>query len=177
MATAARLQTAERSLNTMARKVLDAVPFIEGWPKHSIASEMRRQRGTAPSIDVVHGCLEHLRDVGLVKLTGAGLYQRVQARAALTLAVPAAEPEEPKMTTTTAQKPPKASPTDRLAGVAQSLRRAATALNDAADEIEDVALEYESSIAAVNGDVEKLRQLQAILASLGLPAAARAAGG
>lgn len=170
MATAARLQTAERSINTMARKVLDAVPFNDAWSQQAIAQEMRRQRGTVPGLDVVRGCLEQLRSVGLVKLVEAGMFQRVMARPALTLAAPVAEEPQVMTTTATPPAPQKASPTDTLAALAQSARRMAVALNDMADEIEAVALDYEERIQAVSGDVDKLRQLQALLSSLGLPA-------
>lgn len=50
----ARIHRAERSLNGMAAKVLNAVPIQEPWSKAQIVAEMRRV-GSNCEVNVVEG--------------------------------------------------------------------------------------------------------------------------
>lgn len=58
-------------------------------------------------------------------------------------------------------------PIDRLAGLAATLKELSVKVGAMAKEVEDVAISVEERIQAIHADTEKLRQLHALLKSLG----------
>jgi hypothetical protein len=159
---AAKLARLESGLNSMAKKVLAAVPIQTPWSREQIVSELRRAGATVDRA-VVDGCLVTLCERGVVKEPARGTFVRVIAR----LITPATEEIPPVSTTahiiTPASSPqaaPAAPPRDdslsRLANVAALLRRAA-------DEIEGIALDVEARVQAAGKEGETLRQLKALL--------------
>lgn len=157
---AAKLARIESGLNSMAKKVLGAVPIQAPWTKEQIVSELRRAGATVDRA-VVDGCLITLCERGVVKEPARGTFVRVIAR----LITPATE-EIQNVLTTTARTAAPASPThatperddslSRLANVAALLRRAA-------DEIDGIALDVETRVQAAGKEGETLRQLKALL--------------
>lgn len=152
----------EAGLNGVARKVFDAVPAQEVWSKEQICGEIRRG-GSNVGRDIVDSCLHTLRGRGLIKEPERGKFVRVQPR-------PGYEPPEEIECEASAGKAKeecemnkKTETPDalgRLAGVAKLMRQAA-------DDIEAAALDFEERAQAQDRDTEKLRQLQALLKSLG----------
>lgn len=159
---AAKLARIESGLNSMAKKVLGAVPIQTPWSKEQIVSELRRAGATVDRA-VVDGCLINLCERGVVKEPARGTFVRVIAR----LITPATEEIQnvPTATVTARTNAPasqsQAAPErddslSRLANVAALLRRAA-------DEIDGIALDVETRVQAAGKEGETLRQLKALL--------------
>jgi len=167
-----KLARIESGLNTMARKVLEAVPMQEAWTKAQIAVELRRL-GCGAARDVLEGCLATLTDSGLVKEPQRGSFIRVAVRQ-ITPTAPATPttPEEPAVQTNI-RPIAAAAANDAPAGTsgADTLTRLANLgalLRRAADECDAIALDVETRVQAAGQDGEKLRQLQALLKSIGV---------
>lgn len=146
----------ESGLNTMAVKVLDAVPLQEAWAKAQIVAELHRT-GCGAGRDVVDGCLATLKDRGAIKEPKPGHYQRVAVRQVTA--------NDPAPVATVHPIQPVAAPSSddtlsRLANLGALLRRAA-------DECDALGLEVEERVKDAGKDGAKLRQLQAILKGLG----------
>lgn len=172
---AAKLTRLEGGLTTVARKVLDAVPIQEPWEKQTIVMELRRT-GVATSVDIIEGCLRSLKDRGLVKEPRSGFFVRPKFRPAAAAndddlddagaptPPPTTTTKAPPVRTTLTVSPPAttepANTLTRLADLASSLRKTA-------DEVDAIAIDVEERIAVIEKDGEKLRQLQALLKSIG----------
>jgi len=156
---AAKLARIESGLNSMAKKVLGAVPIQAPWSKEQIVSELRRAGATVDRA-VVDGCLITLCERGLVKEPSRGSFIRVIARL-----ITQATEEFHDMSATarpaaTQQPQPPAPERDdslsRLANLGALLRRAA-------DECDAIALDVEARVQAAGKECETLRQLKALL--------------
>lgn len=169
---AAKQARLESGLNTMAKKVLDAVPIKDPWSRDQIIGELRRG-GMTPDRAVIDGCLAHLCDARLVKQSTPGLYIRVLARQtntttqeidpvpSTTRTITAAQtPLQPSTVTPSAALSPGDKFVTRLGDLGALLRRAA-------EEADAIALDVDAQLqlAAAGGD--KLRQLKALLSELG----------
>lgn len=184
----AKLQRTARSINGVARKVLDTVPISEPWTISQVSAEMLRATGSRPEFKIVAGCLDSLASVGLIREPTRGSFIRVMPKRRPELASvplpPAPLPAEQinrespsTMTKLAITKPsiiheaaPSAAPVDpleRIAQVATALRSASVSLAEMAQELDDAALVFTTRLDQVNADTEKLRQLQAILKSIG----------
>lgn len=169
---AAKMERIEKSVSGIARKVLDAVPLTETWPASKIIGEMVRMTSSSPDFKIVMGCLSTLVDQGLVREPKKGEFQRIKPRPALAVASPApadtvAEPltaDAPEATVATVAP---TEPIDRLAGLAATLKDLSVKVGAMAKEVEDVAISVEERIQTIHADTEKLRQLHALLKSLG----------
>lgn len=154
----AKFDSIERGLTHVSRKVFQAVPMREQWTRHQIHAELGRQ-GVNLTHNVVGGCLDSLRGMGLIREPDRGEFIRVVVRAY--------QPEEPKEAALPAStlapvatKPAThESPLAVLAGLSKDLR-------GLADRIDAAALDVEERIEALGRDTEKLRQLQALLKGL-----------
>lgn len=153
-----RFKAKFEGLNTAARKVYNAVPISEPWDISQILRELERSQGRM-DYRVVHGCLTVLTDIGLVIETEKE-YRRTPVRER-TEKTP--EPkEEPVMKIETKPAAPAAaieatqSPMDILAGLASRL----IALGN---DFETAALTIQAQHEAREKDMEKFRQLQALL--------------
>lgn len=156
-------------LNGVATKVLDAVPIETPWALTQIHGELARL-GSHIETRVILGVLGHLCEVGLVREGAPGRWSRVQVRAKATL--PSAEPEEPKQPIASVTALPTARAADmavldRLAELASKARAAAATLLKVADEMDAAALEAQSQMDASARDVQAVRQLKALLNSVG----------
>lgn len=169
---AAKQARLESGLNTMAKKVLDAVPIKDPWSRDQIIGELRRG-GMTPDRAVIDGCLAHLCESRLVKQAAPGFYIRVLARQtntttqeidpvpSTTRTITAAQtPLQPSTVTPSAALSPGDKFVTRLGDLGALLRRAA-------EEADSIALEVDAQLqlAAAGGD--KLRQLKALLSELG----------
>lgn len=148
----------ESGLNSMAKKVLDAVPIQQAWTREQISGELHRT-GCGAGRDVVEGCLATLKERGVIKEPRHGHYQRITAR------LTTAANDEPMTPATASPAPTAAAPSSddtlsRLANLGALLRRAA-------DECDAIALDVEERVKEAGKDGAKLHQLQAILKGLG----------
>lgn len=139
----------------IAQKVFEAVPIQEAWPPNQIGQAIARVCGSQLDGHTILGCLGRLKDAGLVREVEP---QRFRRTAVSPVSI------KPKEAMPAPQKPAPqpAAPTsaiDLLAGIAKSMRALA-------GEIETAALAIEEGQAKADEDVQKLRQLQALLKGL-----------
>jgi len=140
---------------SLAQKVYQYVPIQEPWTAADIARAMVRASGSQMDGRTLLGCLGCLKDSGLVREVSSSRFQRTAV----------SQPtEKPKEVMPAPQKPEvkpaaPASAIDLLAGIAKSMRALA-------GEIETAALAIEEGQAKAGEEVQKLRQLQALLKGL-----------
>ena len=159
--TATRIRILENQQTGVAKKVYGAVPINEAWPSKSIVAELTRQ-GQVRDFSIIEGCLNTLKEVGLIKETAPGHFQRVKPK-------PIAEKEAEPMTTTpsktsTENKPTE--PVDRLAAIGTKLRGLSQMFLELADDIDEAALAFEEKTSGNDEELAKLRQLKNVLKSL-----------
>ncbi|QRF55754.1 hypothetical protein [Variovorax paradoxus] len=152
----AKIARIASSLNSIARKVLDAVPAHAIWNKAQIHAELRRV-GVSCDRSLVDGCLDNLRGQGLIKEPTRGEFTRVTAKTTTH------QPEEPMPTPQTPPFRPSASPAPAKKDPLSRLADAAKLLRQVADEIDAAALDAEETVQAAAKDTEKFRQLKALL--------------
>lgn len=184
-----RMQQAMEGVTSIAQRVLEAVPIQEPWSKAQIVAELKRT-GSSAGVDVVHGCLNNLRGKGLITEPESGKFIRTQVRKKQSAAEQPQDVKEP-MTALVPQSKPEAlteavktkirgrlavrgGPMDALANIADSLalvtEQMAALAKDAyelATEMQDAVLEAEIDREKAVADLEKLRQLQALLKGIG----------
>ncbi len=148
-----------RGLSEQAKKVYDCIPISESWTPAQIMGELHRRSVSLGDFRVVMGCVNLMLDAGIVVEASRGLFKRETIR-------PKQEQKEqvtkPKKEIEVKQQTPVAaiSPLDRLSSIASRLRDLATDMENAAIELAGEAEKNEAETA-------KMRQLQAILKSLG----------
>lgn len=154
--TPAKFTTALNSVNSVARKVFDYVPIQEAWPVNRIISQM--VTAGVPRVDVrtAEGCIERLKDAGLVKEPERGIFQRVVARERETISLPSSSTAELAAPTTI--EPPVAARALALGDLSARLRERATELLALADEIDTEALHVEERIEAAEARVNKFNE-------------------
>ncbi|MFM0210431.1 hypothetical protein PQQ96_23800 [Paraburkholderia sediminicola] len=160
--TPAKYQSALNAQSAIAKKVLEMVPIQEAWSRNEIASNLRRVTKSSPDVAVLDGCLVRLKDAGLIRERQTGLYQRVEIREREVLHV-ATEISVEHIEVVSA---PAKSPIDILSALSERVRTVATSMLVLASDIETAALTIEQANAESNANVDKLRQLQALLKSL-----------
>ena len=77
--TATRIRILENQQTGVAKKVYGAVPINEAWPSKSIVAELTRQ-GQVRDFSIIEGCLNTLKEVGLIKEMSPGHFQRVKPK-------------------------------------------------------------------------------------------------
>ena len=159
--TATRIRILENQQTGVAKKVYGAVPINEAWPSKSIVAELTRQ-GHVRDFSIIEGCLNTLKEVGLVRETAPGHFQRVKPKHT-------AEKEAKSMATTLQKPPAKSEPTepvDRLAAIGTKLRGLSQMFLELADDIDEAALAFEEKASDNDEELAKLRQLKGLLKSL-----------
>ena len=159
--TATRIRILENQQTGVAKKVYGAVPINEAWPSKSIVSELTRQ-GQIRDFSIIEGCLNTLKEVGLIKEVSPGHFQRVKPK-------PIAEKEAEPMSTKPLNPPTKsepAEPVDRLAAIGTKLRGLSQTFLELADDIDEAALAFEEKTSGNDEELAKLRQLKNVLKSL-----------
>ena len=159
--TATRIRILENQQTGIAKKVYGAVPINEAWPSKSIVAELTRQ-GQVRDFSIVEGCLNTLKEVGLIRETAPGYFQRVKPK-------PTVEKEAEPMTTKPLNQPTKSEPTepvDRLATIGTKLRGLSKMFLELADDIDEATLAFEEKASGNDEELAKLRQLKGLLKSL-----------
>lgn len=151
-------------LTSIAQKVDRAVPITEEWPTSQIHSELVRL-GANTDRKILQGCLKSLMDAGLVTESAGKYYRRVEVRnRAASSTSPAPEPEIEAPPTPAPAAP--TTPFGKLAALAAKARELAKSLHELAEEIENAALDVEAQAEANSAELQKVKQLKAILHSL-----------
>ncbi len=159
--TATRVRILENQQTGVAKKVYGAVPINEAWPSKSIVAELTRQ-GQVRDFSIIEGCLNTLKEVGLIKEMAPGHFQRVKPK-------PTVEKEAEPMTTKPLNPPTKSEPTepvDRLAAIGTKLRGLSQMFLELADDIDEATLAFEEKASGNDEELAKLRQLKGLLKSL-----------
>ena len=159
--TATRIRILENQQTGVAKKVYGAVPINEAWPSKSIVAELTRQ-GQVRDFSIIEGCLNTLKEVGLIKEMAPGHFQRVKPK-------PTVEKEAEPMTTKPLNQPTKSEPTepvDRLAAIGTKLRGLSQMFLELADDIDEATLAFEEKASGNDEELAKLRQLKGLLKSL-----------
>ena len=159
--TATRIRILENQQTGVAKKVYGAVPINEAWPSKSIVAELTRQ-GQVRDFSIIEGCLNTLKEVGLIKEMSPGHFQRVKPK-------PTAEKEAEPMSTKPLNPPTKsepAEPVDRLAAIGTKLRGLSQMFLELADDIDEATLAFEEKASGNDEELAKLRQLKNVLKSL-----------
>ena len=163
-------------LDGIARKALDAVPIEHPWDLAQIVSDITRTTGSRPDTKTVKAALGALVGQGLVLEPRDGRFVRVKIRPTLAAVPPAPVKEEKPMPAPTVVSPPSVpkreereerEPLARMASMASTLRELARQADNVAEGLETVALEVAERMERIHADGDKLRQLQALLKSIG----------
>lgn len=145
-----------------ARKVYDAMtPALALTPTQVIA---RMSDGTY-SLSIVHGCLSSLKDSGLVKEHSPGVYHRIEA------------PAPKQRVVRTPNQHVKGEDVVKLEDADHSVVKEKTLLDHIADfaadmrtlseRAEDLALMVEEQLQSHSDEMDKMKQLKALLKSIG----------
>lgn len=159
--TATRIRILENQQTGVAKKVYGAVPINEAWPSKSIVAELTRQ-GQIRDFSIIGGCLNTLKEAGLIKEVAPGHFQRVRPK-------PTTEKEAELMATTPPKLPAKGEltePVDRLAAIGTKLRGLSQTFLALADDIDEAALLFDEKASSNDEELAKLRQLKGLLKSL-----------
>ena len=163
-----RLAEIERSITGVAKKVLAAVPAASTWTLREIHSELSRS-GTNVERRVMDGCVNSLKESGLVREPEAGKFIRVLPKVK---DEPSAAPQLASMPAisgrvdVTGAQHRSQEPLDELAECAAAVRDLAKVAIALASRIEEVAVGVEERTLAIREESAKLRQLQELLKSL-----------
>ncbi|MBN3839301.1 hypothetical protein [Burkholderia sp. Ac-20349] len=166
--TPAKFKIALEGQTAIARKIFEGVPIREAWSANKIVTEMSRM-GSSTRVDfrTAQGCLDSLKDAGLIKEPERGAFQRVTPRERETISLPAGEqslppvePVAPAAIQTTADE---STPISILGGIASALREQAAELIQIADRIDTAALGIEERVEHSERRLSKFRELSALL--------------
>ena len=168
MLSRARFNVIYNEQSSAAQKVYDAVPIAEHWPTNKIIGEMARL-GTSSNYRVVAGCLNTLLLAGLLREPRRGEFVRAQIKEPETHK-PAPQIEEVMTKTVVAIKPEKSvvqSPIDKINALAMRTQDIISELQQLASDLTDAAVDIQADVERNTADALKLKQLHALLASVG----------
>lgn len=159
--TATRIRILENQQTGITKKVYGAVPINEAWPSKSIVAELTRQ-GQVRDFSIIEGCLNTLKEVGLIKEMSPGHFQRVKPKAEPM----STKPLNPVIPSNSSIKGEPTEPVDRLAAIGTKLRGLSQMFLELADDIDEAALAFEEKSSGNDEELAKLRQLKNVLKSL-----------
>ena len=146
----------------IAQKIFQAVPVAEAWTVGQVAAALHRATGSRIDQHTMLGCLRAMADAGLVRTTGRGmLFQRAPVS---TPAADAATDKTKDVTVTqTANLAAAPTPVPTPASAIDVIGAATKKIRAIADELDAWALACEEEKSRVAGEVDKLKQLKALL--------------
>lgn len=168
--TPSRFQQRIQGQSSIAKKVFQFVPIKEAWDITQIISEMRRATRTNPDPHIVRGCINTLKESGLIDEISKNQFIRIEVKERIEvppikeIEIPAQQPKE--VMTKPQAEPTKKSPIELLSGLSTRLSAISQSIKSIADDIDAAAVEIEDGIAANEANVAKLRQLQVLLKGL-----------
>jgi len=151
--------------SSIAKKVYEFVPIKDSWEINQVISEMRRVTRSNGDPRIIKGCLNSLKESGLIDEVQIGKFKRVEVKDKI-------EVKEIEMAAVEviAQKQIKPevnkTPLELLSKISSRLVAVQMSIRSIADEIDAAAVEIEDGISANEKNVEKLRQLQILLKGL-----------
>ncbi len=163
MISQSRFEQRFKSMTAIAQKVYAAVPMVEPWSPSFICSEMQRLGSSTRDSRVVEGCLNTLKEAGLVLEPSRRVFIRSPIKPD-PIIPPQKDQAMTNAITLTASKTDKTEKKSR-APIA-ILSELATRLKKLSDDMEIAALEIDDYITSKDADAEKLKQLQVLLNSL-----------
>lgn len=164
---AARIRILENQQTGVAKKVYSAVPINEAWPSKQIVMELSRQ-GQVRDFSIIEGCLNSLKEIGLVRETSPGHFQRVKPKPTIEKETDAmaTKPLNPVIPSTSPVKGEPTEPMDRLVAIGTKLRGLSQTFIELAEDIDEAALAFEEKASCNDEELAKLRQLKGLLKSL-----------
>ena len=165
--TAARIRILENQQTGVAKKVYGAVPINEAWPSRQIVMELSRQ-GQVRDFSIIEGCLNTLKEIGLIKEPSPGHFQRVKPKPTIEKETDAmaTKPLNPVIPSTSPVKGEPTEPMDRLVAIGTKLRGLSQTFIELAEDIDEAALAFEEKASCNDEELAKLRQLKGLLKSL-----------
>ena len=148
-----------RGMSAQAKKVYEAIPIAESWTPTQIMQELHRKNISMRDVNVVMGCLNSLIDCNLVVEPVKGVFRRepIRPKCESQDTQPIEQAKEKEVNKTVIAP---VSPIDLLGAFATRLRELA---NDA----ENIAIAVAGQAEKNEAETAKMRQLQALLKSLG----------
>lgn len=160
-----------RGLSAQAKKVYDAIPIKSAWSLAQIMAELHRLNLSLNDQRVVLGCLNSLKLCGLVVEVGKLTFRRETIRHHGEVKAPVASVQEEivKQEQEVNSIPTKTEcqPATKQSGAMDMLGQFAIRLRALADDAETIAMEIASQAEKNEIETTKMRQLQALLKSLG----------
>ena len=149
-----RAQSILSGQSNLARRVFEAVPKQDYWSVLQISNEMHRMEPHGLSKGEITGCLRSLVDAGLVSESGMLTF-----RSTVKPPKPVLKEVAPVTAPAIKADKPKQSLMEQLFDVASAMRVAA-------EKIETLAMEVDSTILEAGKGDERLRKLQATMREL-----------
>lgn len=150
-------------LSAIAKKVYEAVPMQSPWDASQIHSELHRTGSTSCDFRIMRGCLDTLVKGGLIKEPTSGTFVRI--------AVDKANEPQPKRTEKQIELTPMTNtsetPIEKIGKLASQANALLAMAKKLTADIETVAIEVEEMFSSRDAETAKLKQLQALLKSLG----------
>lgn len=179
-------QVRVNGLTGVIRKVYDAVPMQTPWNAHEIGQELFRTGKSGVDAHTLKGCLNSLSKYGMVREPTRGYFMRLppskpveeptdldsllddlfpdqEPAATQEKEVAAPTQQEPTTMQTTKQE----TPIEKIGRLASTVQAMQSTLKQLASDIDTVAIEVEEMFSSRDAETAKLRQLQALLKSLG----------
>lgn len=161
-------------LSAIAKKIYGVVPIAEAWDVTKIKMELTRT-STPTETRLILGCLTGLVANGLVKESPKGMFQRAPVDAKQEAFIEGADDNEndelegqgEQMTTTAHSSMPAQDPIEKISKLASQCQDILVAVSKLQSDIETVAIEVQEAFQARDAEVQKLKQLQQLLKSLG----------
>ena len=144
-----------REQSKEAQIVYEATPIKTPWSVQKICSEVVRMGNSPIRHDRVNGSLRHLQRAGVIREVGNNCYQRIPI--AMKTPKPRINPE-PKH-----KIPEVAVPQDSLL---DRFSRISDLMRNAAEEIDNLALDIQSEIESAEAKSKKLKNLQQLLKAI-----------
>ena len=149
--TAAKQQEKLNGQTSVAQKVFQFVPIQDAWSVSEISAELSRSTGSRIDFRVVSGCLGALKSAKLVHEPEPGKFKRNDVGSSQKGEVKAVEETKEKDVITQAGE------------IASSLRHAAEILQQAAVDVEGIAIAIDDKQKDETKELHQLRQLRALL--------------
>lgn len=143
----ARQRVLLASQTAVARKVFEAVPIQEAWTGRQIQRALERTTRASTELNLLMGCLNTLKESGLIVEPRVGVFERVKLREQV---------EKPMQTRNASTKP---ASVEMLTELASRARKLADDLDAAASVINE---EHETNA----GNLATLAQLQTLFKRL-----------
>lgn len=151
-----------QGMSAVATKVYHAVPINATWSAGQIHAELLRT-GHTHAKSVTDGCLNSLKESGLIKEPSIGMFFKEPIQAKERRTTPTKKESDVTAQTTTKA----ACPIEKLSAIAASARSLQKQLAQLSEDVEAVALEIIEKEQNTDAEMAKLKQLKQLLKDLG----------